>query len=228
MPGRPIPMKRVMVATPTLDGTLCKGYQAGFDRLLWDRNLIVSHNKVVGESFLPHARNHLITDFMASDSQYLVWIDSDIGFRAEHVYCLLSHDRPFVTGFYPLKKIDIVDGVLKYSYAHYCGEFKTTIADYFFSLTHCGFGFLVMSRFLASRLCSSVPTYKHKDRTFYNVFDPIQNGDLYYSEDYSCCNRITSLGVPMVGDRRVAVTHEGTYVYGDMSDLPEFVLGGCS
>src|SRR5215510_2993269 len=56
-----------------------------------------------GDSLIPHARNVLISKFLASDCTDLVCIDSDIVWDTEAITRLLSHRCDFVAGMYRFK-----------------------------------------------------------------------------------------------------------------------------
>ena len=52
------------------------------------------------------ARNILTANFLESDCTHLLFIDADIGFSAEDVARIASHDQPVVGGMYPLKNME--------------------------------------------------------------------------------------------------------------------------
>ena len=66
---------------------------------------------LMNESLVQRARNYICDEFMRSDSEYLMFIDSDIGFSAQDVIALLilasNPDSPYdvIGGPYPKKNI---------------------------------------------------------------------------------------------------------------------------
>src|SRR5689334_13432227 len=57
----------------------------------------------VGDSLVGRARNHLVADFLDTDADTLLQIDSDILFTPKHIERITSHSEPIVGGFYPRK-----------------------------------------------------------------------------------------------------------------------------
>lgn len=57
-----------------------------------------------GDCHVDDARNRLVRDFLESDCDDLVFIDSDIRFEAESLVKLLNYDADVVGGAYPLKQ----------------------------------------------------------------------------------------------------------------------------
>ena len=64
----------------------------------------VSYRFNTWNSLVSVARNQLAADFLESDCTHLLFIDSDIGFKAEHVAQLLARDCDLIGGLYPYKK----------------------------------------------------------------------------------------------------------------------------
>jgi hypothetical protein len=65
--------------------------------------LPINLSTVVNESLITRARNELVKHFMMTECTHLMFIDSDIGFTAEDVLRLVSHNKDIVVGAYPLK-----------------------------------------------------------------------------------------------------------------------------
>jgi hypothetical protein len=58
----------------------------------------------MGDSLVSRARNNLTHDFLKSDCEYMLQIDSDIVFTNDHIKRLASHDLPIVGGLYAIKE----------------------------------------------------------------------------------------------------------------------------
>lgn len=66
---------------------------------------------ITNESLITRARNDLVYHFMKHKDdkgvfEYLMFIDADIQFEADHVIRLLVHNKDIVTGAYPMKLIN--------------------------------------------------------------------------------------------------------------------------
>lgn len=60
----------------------------------------------LGDCHVDDARNYLVSEFLASKCDDLVFIDSDVGFQSADLIRLLNYDRDIVGGVYP-KKSDL-------------------------------------------------------------------------------------------------------------------------
>ena len=66
---------------------------------------------ITNESLITRARNDLVYHFLKHKDdkgvfEYLMFIDADIQFEADHVIRLLVHNKDIVTGAYPMKMIN--------------------------------------------------------------------------------------------------------------------------
>jgi GT2 family glycosyltransferase len=66
---------------------------------------------ITNESLITRARNDLVYHFLKHKDakgvfEYLMFIDADIQFEADHVIRLLVHNKDIVTGAYPMKLIN--------------------------------------------------------------------------------------------------------------------------
>jgi hypothetical protein len=59
--------------------------------------------RVTGYAAIDQGRSQMASDALADGFDELMWIDSDIGFDADSVELLRSHDLPMVCGIYPKK-----------------------------------------------------------------------------------------------------------------------------
>jgi len=59
-----------------------------------------------GCSLIPHARNQLVRDFLLSDCERMVFVDSDIGWEPGQLLALAAHPEEFVGGAYRFKKTE--------------------------------------------------------------------------------------------------------------------------
>jgi hypothetical protein len=96
----------IMIATPCYGGMIHEPYLRGLTSLVAQMSgagLPINLSTVVNESLITRARNELVKHFMMTECTHLMFIDSDIGFTAEDVLRLVSHNKDIVVGAYPLK-----------------------------------------------------------------------------------------------------------------------------
>lgn len=94
-------MTKVLVATPTFDGKVCNEYLLS---LMQSREQVEFGVFLLsGVHFLEMARDIAVAKFLQSDSEYLMFIDSDLGWQPDAIKQLVEHDRPVVGGAYRIK-----------------------------------------------------------------------------------------------------------------------------
>lgn len=57
-----------------------------------------------GGSLLPHTRNQIARDFLATDADKLICVDSDVSWNVGELLALAGHDVDFVSGAYRYKE----------------------------------------------------------------------------------------------------------------------------
>lgn len=86
--------KKITVATPMYGGQCCVDYVQGLmnlQRLCQQTGVELHTDFIANESLITRARNTMVAKFLSSDSDYLIFIDADIGFAAESVFkCIMS------------------------------------------------------------------------------------------------------------------------------------------
>lgn len=98
-----------LICTPCYGGLLTQQYVQGYASLI--HSLEKSGCQYVplifgGESLITRARNRAVAEFIRSDCTHLLFIDADIGFKAEDVGKLYQMNEEVVCGAYPLKSYD--------------------------------------------------------------------------------------------------------------------------
>ena len=85
--------RKLMVCTPMYGGA-CAGM---FARSIADLSAICAQNGIplqmyflFNESLITRARNYCVDEFMRSDAQHLMFIDSDIGFNPHDVIAMMA------------------------------------------------------------------------------------------------------------------------------------------
>jgi hypothetical protein len=157
-------------------------------------------------SNLPVQRDALTMGFLRSTATHMLCIDSDIGWRAEHVSALLETGKPAISATYCEKTatrdlpVRLVDGE----------EGPVVRAEFVPG------GFLLLERSAIERVADSRRhlAYCAPDgSTAISLWEPgIHDGE-YDSEDFAFCRFLRSAGVEVWLHREVVVTHYGEAAY---------------
>jgi hypothetical protein len=89
------------------------------------------------ESLVTRARNYLVDEFLRSQCSHLMFIDSDIDFKAMDVIAMLAFDKPIIGGPYPKKTIaweKIYDAVKMGMVDDNPLKLETFVGDYVFNV----------------------------------------------------------------------------------------------
>lgn len=104
---------KLFIATPMYGGQCFGSYSKSMMELtakMCQYGIGMQPYFLFNESLITRARNYCVDEFMRSDCTHMLFIDSDIGFRADDVLALLglqSEDSPYdiIGGPYPKKSI---------------------------------------------------------------------------------------------------------------------------
>lgn len=136
------------------------------------------------ESLVQRARNYVVDEFLRSDCTHLMFIDSDIGFRAKDVLSLLGiqTSRPdqydIITGPYPKKTIawekvkkavELGKGENPFDLSYYAGDYvfnpakgKTSFRlDEPVEVSEAGTGFMLIPRDTLEKYAEAYPEYRY-------------------------------------------------------------------
>lgn len=89
-------MTKVMIGLPIHRPIEFKVFES-FIRMTNQRNDIKLEFSMVSNSLIYDAREYVAEQFMKSDNEYLMFIDSDMTFHPQSLQFLLRHDKEFVT-----------------------------------------------------------------------------------------------------------------------------------
>ena len=202
---------KVLVAIPAYDRKVCV-QTAG---ALLDEQALASLSGVAldirfipGTSLITHARNQGVNDFLASDANRLVFVDSDVAWEPGALVRIASHPVDFVGGAYRYK-----DQVERYPVrwlerAELWSDPETGLIE----VASLPAGFLSLSRAVFERLQSAHPEREyafggHLFRAFFHC--PPGHG-----EDSSFCDDWRALGGSVWLDPLLTLTHvDGAQTY---------------
>ena len=172
-------MTHLYIATPMYGGQ-CSGYFAhsllALVQLLGTRGVRSSYRFLFNESLIPRGRNALVHGFLATDATHLLFIDSDIRFRAEDAVAMLAADVDILCGLYPKKEVNwlavsqaAARGVPAQELSRHSGSFVVNLASKAASqsvpenlpveIANGGTGFMLIKRAVFEKLAPFVPEY---------------------------------------------------------------------
>jgi hypothetical protein len=196
--------------------------------------------QIMNESLITRARNELARVFLASEHDYLMFIDADIGFDGEAIAHLMLADKDIACGIYPKKEVNW-DSVNRAALAgkpdleDYAGAFVFNMvgdSDTHTDETGCievrhgGTGFMLIKRKVFEELAPHVPTYrvssfKHPETGEYDkplthefFATSIDESGALLSEDYHFCELWRSHGGKIHAHPFLKLIHLGTYPFG--------------
>lgn len=232
----------LMIGLPCYGGVLYDGLLHGMldlQRACDARGIPLARVTVRNESLVQRARNRCMAEFLASPQfSHLLFIDADIGFRADAVLRLLAHDKPLVGGLYRRKQMDQAD----YVWNRLPAAQEKREPSGLISCAAIGTGFMMirrdvpeamirasmrrpslLRRMMGDRQATSPLRYLvagadgepggWRDYTF-TLFDcwTDESGN-YLSEDYAFCRRWRDLGGDVWADPAIMLDHIGTATF---------------
>lgn len=210
--------KDVMVGYPCYDGKAEVGsigaiYQAASSA----SNPVRQIQYLNGDSLVSRARNKIAERFLASECEYLMFIDNDILFQPEDIAMLRSYERDIVGGTY-LKKTLPYQPVAN-SYLGTCEQ------SGLYEMAEIGTGFMMIKRSTFEKIIelhgeslSYRPENDESKGVYYDFFRVGVNDDgRYLSEDYFFCELARKCGLKVWLDPAILVKHKGhaTYPFDD-------------
>lgn len=232
-----------MIATPMYGGMCTGHYVQGLLMTMQKMREVgvnVSWCQIMNESLITRARNELSRTFLASDHDYLMFIDADIGFDGEAIAQLLLADKDIACGIYPKKEVnwESVDRAAKggrEGLADYAGAFVFNMVGSenaesdesgCIEVRHGGTGFMLIKRGVFEHLKPHVPTYRvssFKNPETGEYAQPltheffatsIDESGALLSEDYHFCELFRTHGGKIHAHPFIQLYHVGTYVFG--------------
>jgi len=233
----------IMIATPMYGG-MCTGmYVLGLLTTMGkmrELGVKVQWSHMTNESLITRARNELARSFLATDNDYLMFVDADIGFDGEAIAQLMAVDDDIVCGIYPKKGINwasvgraALEG--KTDIEDYAGDFVINMVEDkpvetdergVIEVRHGGTGFMLIRRGVFDHLAPHVPVYRTsseqdpktgeyvKPLTYEFFATSIDHTGALLSEDYHFCELFRKHGGKIHAHPFLKLDHVGTHVFG--------------
>jgi hypothetical protein len=236
---------KIFIATPMYGGMCAGFYTQSIIQLLTTcqaNGVDAEFSFMFNESLITRARNSLTHTFMKTDCSHLMFIDSDIKFRAEDVIHMIRADKDIICGIYPKKEINwhsvkaaMDRGVPFDQLKSHTGSFVVNLVNYVGEVTvpvnqpveifNGGTGFMLIKREVFDKLGESVPSYsndvvdlggKMKQSEPIKEFftTSIEPGtNRLLSEDYHFCRIWRESGGQVHAAPWCQLAHIGTYTF---------------
>jgi len=196
--------------------------------------------RVRGFSAIDQGRNQMASDALHDGFEETIWIDTDIGFAADDVERLRSHDLPITGGLYPQPgarslACELLPGTDKVVFGSEGGliEVKYLAAGFLhvrraayeairdqlkLPLCNTRFGRGMWPFFLSYAVENDVPTAAAKP-----LSSAAKPRHRYLTEDFAFCHRARQAGFKIMADTTIRLWRVGSYGYGweDAGNDPE-------
>jgi len=245
--SEPAARPHVMVATPCYGGNVTNYYALSAIKLqkaCLERGIELSFRMLGGDALITRARGNLAMEFLAEPTAtHLLFIDADIGFKAEQVFALLDADKDVVSAVYPMKIVNwdriearVASGrpLVPAATMSYAVEFldpaAITPVNGLAPVRSVGTGFMLIRRSVFARMAAGYPELKFRGfgqptpqdterwSFFESMIDP-ETGS-YLSEDYAFCKRWRALGGEIWIHLESRLSHVGSIAFdGDLMSL---------
>ena len=169
------------------------------------------------DALVSRSRSIAASQFLKSDCDVFLSIDTDIVFKAEDAIRLCEHALALegvLVGLYKTRQESGIPASLLYK-GTVVDSTASTVAEIRYGAT----GFMAFRRDVAEQVASLLPLC-HEDEAwaFYPMFQPFVADDddgnpIYLSEDYAFCKRAAVAGFPTYCLPDVRLGHVGPYLY---------------
>lgn len=217
-------MKKVYIATPCYGGEVHATYARSLAETyveLTSNDFAVMTRINTANTRLDFSRNNLISEFMQSEADYMLCIDSDLGWGAKAVMLLLSHDVDFVCGIYPKRK----EAVFEYRPLwNENGKMQKNELG-LLKMECIPAGFMLLKREAIQKMIDHFPELFYEPEmegllTGHKFFSAELIDKKQWGEDYMFCKRAIEAGIEIWADPRIEFDHAGNI--GAMVNLPDF------
>ena len=174
--------------------------------------------EISGCCYIADVRNTLATVFLQSDSDELIFIDSDLGWDEMALAKIIKADRGVIGGAYPYKIPNIKGFPVKYKKDEAGNIIKDEITGYI-EAEYIPGGFMKVQRWVFEKLQSLHPEWEtskaiNKTGIVYNFFQTglvFKNDKTWYGEDVAFCKFCTDAGI------KIWIEPDITFIHGKIT-----------
>ena len=208
---------KVMVAIPAYTGTIHLGTFRSLFTDLMALQARGDHWEVhdeCGNALIADARALIVAQFLASDCDTLVFIDSDVSWEAGALLKLIDYPVDMVAGIYPQRK-DPINYCVKWKGT---GELWADPATGLLEVEGVPAGFMKLSRTQLEAMVEQYPDTEFyvenaPDQKAWALFCDYRIGKHKMGEDYAFCRRWTDMGGKVWIDPEIKMGHIGNKTF---------------
>lgn len=205
---------RAFLATPAYSGLSGDYVQSLFSSQakLLDQGISCDLELMTENCHVDDGRNMLVRDFLETDCEMLVFLDTDIAWNADDLVKLIKSDRDIVAGIYPLKKVGQGYPVKLFEGIQQAED------DGLLEVYSVPTGFLKITRKVIEDLVKVSSGYKAEGDTKQSLEIPIifertlEDGNRW-GGDYTFCRKAKALGYKIYIDPEMEFKHFGENVW---------------
>lgn len=209
---RPAKHKRVLVATPSLDGKVESAYAVALaESMLYAacHNIELVPVVLSKNSIIQLARNELVNFAIELNADGMLWIDSDTGWDKIWPVALIERGLDIVTAAVPRKE-EMISFALKV-----VPDTPFKFNDGLLEIAGVGCAFVYWSRSVIDWLWNNSPMYitgeGERRWIFEVILDTVKHTPM--GEDFLVCKRLREAGFKVWLDTRMSATHYGSKGY---------------
>jgi hypothetical protein len=198
-------MKKVFIGTVSSSATVSAYYLTSIiksQKLLMENNIDCHLDIIIDEPLIQLARNKLLSIFIKSDCDELIFIDSDQAWNPEDLLKLINSDKDFVGAPVILKTSN-----------NYNVSFEDFSKNELMEVDYVGTGFLKISRLVAEKVFDSSQEYLDGDSLCKMAFEVKVVDKNILSEDFVFCKKWKDLGGSIFIDTSIDPYHIGNSVF---------------
>lgn len=204
---------------------------------LQDKGYSVAYDYTMNESLITRARNTLVDEFLHTDCEGLLFIDSDHGFDVDDVIRMVESGKDVISAVAPMKDINWDAAKLAYEFGEddltpYAGyfamNFDKSVTEILLNepaeVENIGTGLMYISRKVFEELAPICRTYfraergsgtiqKDKEKIVEFFYTDVDENGILLSEDFQFCRMWKSLGNKVYAAPWVYITHSGEYTF---------------
>jgi hypothetical protein len=164
-----------------------------------------------GNCHVDDSRNRLVREFLDSDCDQLVFLDTDLQWDALDLVRLIQHDRPIVGGIYPLKQKQE-----EFPVRWLKGGEIWSDKDGLIEVESVPTGFLKIKREVFETLEKQVPKFQTRvdHKMLPLIFERTMVGKARFGGDYEFCRKARAQGFGVYIDPEMRFIHMGAGEWG--------------
>jgi hypothetical protein len=175
-------------------------------------NAIGSSLMFAKSPYVGKCRNMLVSNFLKTKGEYLLFVDADVEFYPEAVMKMINSKKKVVCTLYRTKKLDLV-----VEYPIVLDNKETLLVDDndMMKIKVGPAGLMLIHRSIFETLIKKHPELKIKndkdDPDMYDFFNSVFKDGYWYGEDVSFCHMLTKLGIDIYANIGSETVHHGNY-----------------